>query len=92
MRSPEKNTEVTQSMPVDRREGAVRSRPSNYHAGVDSGALRASVVVSPLSSQPDDAYLSSPIDAAIGIKNGLLLGGAFWLLAFALFSLVRYLT
>ena len=82
MRSPEKDT-VTEN---------AQSRMSPIHAGVDSAVLRSSVLTSSLSRQRSDARQSGPIDAAIGIKNGLLLGGAFWALAMSVFALVGYLT
>ena len=90
MRNAERNTEVTENLVLDGRAAAVESSLGNFHAGVDSAALRSSVVASPLSGQRYDGCYSSPIDAAIGIKNGLLVGGAFWAVAFAIFSVVRY--
>ncbi|MDJ0908342.1 MAG: hypothetical protein QNI99_04065 [Woeseiaceae bacterium] len=82
MRSHEKDTATN----------SAQYRMSSLHAGVDSAVLRSSVLTSSLSSQRSDAHPSGPIDAAIGIKNGLLLGGAFWALAISMFALVGYFT
>ena len=79
---------------MDGRSGIAASGLSNFHAGVDSAVLRSSAVANPPASQRSntysDAYSSGPVDAAVGIRNGLLLGAAFWVVAFSIFSLVRY--
>lgn len=56
----------------------------NWPASADSNNSRWT------QEMEDDS--SSPLDAAIGIKNGLSLGGALWALSYLLFSLISYLS
>ena len=72
-----------------RKNDALESDASTYHAGVETAALRSSMVVSTMGQQQSEDS-TGPIDAAIGIKNGLLLGGAFWIVALSIFGLVNY--
>ncbi len=39
----------------------------------------------------DADRMDGPFDAAIGIKNGLMYGGAFWIFTYLVFSLVSLL-
>ncbi len=70
---------------------ALESNAGTYHAGVESAVLRSNVAVSTLSDQRSDDVAAGPMDAAVGIKNGLLLAAAFWVSAYAVFALISYL-
>ncbi len=90
MRSSKRNDSTARRLAAASGRGNAVSAVATVHAGVDSAVPRSSVVSSPLSSQTGDAYSTGPIDAAIGIKNGLLIGASFWLVAISAISLFNY--
>ena len=66
--------------PRVRRMRIAGSNPTVIRAGVDPAVLK---------SRFED-YSNTRLDAAIGIKNGLIGGIAFWVLAYLLYSLFRF--
>ena len=61
----------------------------DLYAGTDSTVLDSTFVRNVLNSRQRQGAADQRLDAAIGIKNGLLIGAAFWA---AIFFLLRILS
>lgn len=52
--------------------------------------LPARPAVKALGGQEIESDSNNPLNAAVGIKNGLIFGGALWALSYLVFTLVSY--
>ncbi len=68
------------------------SDTGTMHGGSNSAALKSPIIVGSLRDHGVEDHAAGPLDAAAGMKNGLLYGLAFWVLAYLLFSLVNIFT
>ncbi|MDJ0929460.1 MAG: hypothetical protein QNJ73_17610 [Gammaproteobacteria bacterium] len=66
-----------------------KSGTSTTHTGRDSAVLESRLVVKSLRGQEVEYHSRSPLDAAVGIKNGLIFGGVFWIVAYLFVSLIN---
>ncbi len=61
------------------------------HAALDSVALKSSPAHGSGGSAEVEDYSGHPLNAAIGLKNGLIAGVAFWLFAYLVFKVAGFL-
>ncbi len=66
------------------------SGTSTIHAGAKSAALESRLASNSPRAQGIEDYSSNPFNAAIGIRNGLIAGFAFWVFAYLLYSAVTF--
>ncbi len=66
------------------------SNPNTIEAGRDAVVLPPGLVVTSASRPETEANSDDPLRAAVGAKNGLILGLAFWVSAYLLWSLVSH--
>ena len=62
---------------------------NSIRAGMESAILESRLVARSARDQKVGDDSGNPFDAAIGIRNGLIGGMAFWTLAYLLFMLFR---
>lgn len=68
-------------------KGPFEPDDSELYAGIDSAVLNSQFVASALERPRRDAPLSNPLSAALGIRNGVLIGIACWILVYFLVRL-----